>query len=320
MRTQKSHRLFSDKLLMATEALGCRTLAELVGRVRTMDASTPITLDRAYKWAQGRATPRDGKAYHDLAQLLDLGEDGAFVRSCSLEHFKERLSRRYPRWRADDGAGRLSSVARPDPAVAAWPTLTTERYATYSLSWAAGRGGQVVRGSSRIATAPGFTRPRIDYVEDTAEGRLTFAGDLRISRNLLMVNFDAAEADVLLSMVLLVSSTPSPAFGGLVIGQSIQPGEARPVCGRLLMVAMDDTVTDPERRNGYHEVGSGSLADDLAGIGYGEADCDAVARSIVGYLKSPSRSDGHLSIAPQAIDEIALPLALSVARPTTRIF
>ena len=121
--------------------------------------------------------------------------------------------------------------------------------------------------------------------------------------------FEASPDDVLLSMVLAVPRLPTPAFGGLLIGQAVHAGTARPICGRVLMVRMRDPIAAPDAGNGYLNPGSPAIAEDLAAIGYASADCGDIARSIVDFLAAPS--GGQVEMSPQAVEEIALPLALA---------
>ena len=301
---------FSKKIQLAARFLGCRTLTDLVTRVRTLNPESAVTLDRSYKWAQGRSMPRDPTVYRDLARVLGLGDDGTFVRTASLDVFERRL--------------RSGSTAPTDASVAASRApgrnlqatqeagLADGSYATYSPAWTASKSTQIVRGCTHVSTDPdpgGPFRQRVEYVEHPNQERVAFTGDLVTSRRATSVTFDPEPSGVALTMVLAVPGRATPAFGGLLTGQALYAGAPRPVACRLMLVRIRGSVTDPEGGCGFMPRDPSVLADDLAAIGYGGPDGPALAGRIIGYLTAPST--GVLEISQREIEEIVLALALA---------
>ena len=84
MRDSES-RTFSKKIQLIVERLECGTLAGLIARIQAVNPRSPVTLDRMYKWAQGRTLPRGYGVYDDLARVLGLPGEGAFVRTSPLD-------------------------------------------------------------------------------------------------------------------------------------------------------------------------------------------------------------------------------------------
>src|SRR3546814_16103319 len=70
---------------------GCATQKEMHARLKAVNPGTGYEPSRAYKWAQGRSTPRDPSVYDDLARLLELPVAGEVVRSCSYEEFRRLM-------------------------------------------------------------------------------------------------------------------------------------------------------------------------------------------------------------------------------------
>jgi hypothetical protein len=286
---------FARKLLMAVEVLGYRSLAELVARVRTTSPGTSITLDRAYKWLQGRAMPQDPAIYDDLARAFGLGEEGTFVRDSSVEAFVERLRR----------------ARGVDPVVSSG--LRDGAYAMYSLARDIGGGSAVVRGCVRVATDPDGGVRRVEYVERDGAGPVSFSGELGVSRRLHTVTLASSQGDDSLSLALAVPGQPVPVIGGLLTGQAQYAVAARPICCRVLLLAVRNPSVDPEAGNGEFGIGTDLIAADVAAIGYPGSDCAAVAERIHAYLTASS--DGHLDVSHQAIEAISLMLALATQLP-----
>jgi|GEM_PF-904059 len=296
---------FARKLRAAVAETGCRSLAEFVARVRAAAPETSVTLDRAYKWLQGRAVPNDPRVYVDLATVLGLPADGAFVRGSTVEAFVEKL--RLQR----GGAAPAGPAAMMDRVVPSG--LRDGAYAIYALARDASADGSVVRGCVHVAVDPASGARRIDYVEHDGAGRLSFSGELVASRLLHTVTLASAQRDESLALALAVPGQPVPVVGGLMVAQARYAVSARPICCRILMLAIRHPVADPESGNGEFGTGTDRIAADVAGIGYGGPDCDLLAARIHAYLTAPS--DGRLDVSHQAIEAISLMVALATQLP-----
>jgi hypothetical protein len=58
------------KLRLTGAALGTVTLKDLAAAFRRINPATRFDIDRAHKWLQGRARPREAQVYEDWAQSL----------------------------------------------------------------------------------------------------------------------------------------------------------------------------------------------------------------------------------------------------------
>ncbi len=295
---------FARKLRVAVDETGCRSLAEFVARLRMAAPGTRVTLDRAYKWLQGRALPQNPAMYDDLALALGSDFDGAFVRESTVEAFVGKLRGRREAARPAGPAAVSDRVVQSG--------LRDGAYAMYSLARDMAAGGAVVRGCLRVVTDAASGGRRIDYVERDAE-RVVLTGALIASRRLHTVAFAPSPRDESLSLALAVPGQPVPVVGGLMIGQAQYAVAARPICCRVLLLAVRNPAIDPEAGNGEFGLDPEPIAADVAAIGYGGSDCAAVAARILAYL-TPS-SHGHLDVSHQEIEAISLMVALR--RPLT---
>ena len=75
-----------DRKLWLTAALvGAATRKELAAAFRGVNPATAFDLERAHKWLQGRAQPRERRVYEDWALLVDLGVAWDFLRSMATQ-------------------------------------------------------------------------------------------------------------------------------------------------------------------------------------------------------------------------------------------
>jgi len=290
---------FARKLRAAVDESGCRSLAEFVMRVRAAAPDTSVTLDRAYKWLQGKALPQDVGVYDDLAVAIGLQDEGAFVRESTVEAFTERMRK------LRLGASPPCGPAGFDPVVQSG--LRDGAYAMYSLSRDLAASDTVVRGCVHVAGDPAGIR-RIEYVERDGAERVSFGGELTVARRLHTVAFAPSPRGQSLSLALAVPGQPVPVVGGLLIGEAQYAVAARPICCRVLLLAVRNPAADPEAGNGEFGTGPERIAGDVAAIGYAGSDCAAVAARILDYLTAPS--GGQIDVSHQAIEAISLMVAL----------
>ena len=144
------------KLCLTAAMLGAVSRKDLATAFRRVNPATTFDLDRAHKWLQGRARPRDAALYEDWAALLEIGKTGFWVANCPLAEFAAALAARGPlaadalQERAD--AFRGGAVLEPGQA----PELTGS-YVCYSHAWSPYFRNRIIRGELSIAIS-GATR------------------------------------------------------------------------------------------------------------------------------------------------------------------
>ena len=201
-------------------------------------------------------------------------------------------------------SGRLPGVQS-----APGPKLPDGAYAAYSMAWSPAHAGRVVRGCIHITTQEPQGRQIIDYVEHNAVGRFAFTGEVLPGPRMLNALVRQSDGDTFLFFAFAAPAQPAPALVGLMTGQALFAGSARPVSSRFLMVATRDGGRDAEARNGYLEAEPESIAEDLAAIGYGATDGGGVSRGILDYLTAPA--SWLLEASHQTVESIVLQLALA---------
>ncbi|MBW8724103.1 MAG: hypothetical protein JF625_02940 [Inquilinus limosus] len=85
-----------DRKLRVTAAfLGAVTAKDLAAAFRRANPVTSFDVERAHKWIQGRARPRESRLYEDWAKVVDLDRPGAWIADCNLEDFIEVICVRH---------------------------------------------------------------------------------------------------------------------------------------------------------------------------------------------------------------------------------
>ena len=84
-----------DRKLCLTAALvGAQApRKELAAAFRLVNPHTPFDVERANKWLQGRARPRERQLYDDWAAVLDVGQPGAWIADCDVASFGDVICR-----------------------------------------------------------------------------------------------------------------------------------------------------------------------------------------------------------------------------------
>ena len=81
-----------EKLRLTAAVLGCATRKELCARFRAASPATRFDLERANKWMQGRALPRDASVYDDWARAVGTARPGAWLAACTAAELAAELA------------------------------------------------------------------------------------------------------------------------------------------------------------------------------------------------------------------------------------
>jgi hypothetical protein len=83
------------KLRLTAGVLGTGTRKDLAAAFRRVNPATAFDVERANKWLQGRARPRELKLYEDWAKVLDLGRSGQWIAECDVDAFLDVVCARH---------------------------------------------------------------------------------------------------------------------------------------------------------------------------------------------------------------------------------
>ena len=214
-------------------------------RVPPVNPATTFDLDRAHKWLQGRARPRDAARDEDWAALLEIGKTGFWVANCPLAEFAAALAARGPlaadtlQERAD--AFRGGAVLEPGQA----PELTGS-YVCYSHAWSPYFRGRIIRGELTIAIS-GATRRLVALLQRTPADRADpHRGSVTLADRAIHLDL-RAPGGVHLVFCLFPASAPASLLGGLMCGATVIGPDSQPSVTRIVMVRLPPRVgTSPE--------------------------------------------------------------------------
>jgi hypothetical protein len=273
-----------DRKLRATSAaLGAMTLKDLAAAFRRVNPATSFDIDRAHKWMQGRAQPRELRLYEDWAKLVDLGQPGAWIADCGLEEFVDAVCARHGADRASleqrlQSSRRPAARGRPE----ASPSIAGT-YACYSHAWSPYFAGRLIRGELTVAPPPGAQRLVARYAERLPTGRLELEGAVETAGRVLYVDLREAGGDAHMFLSLFAPTPPASVIVGFLCGATFLDPDAQPSMTRIVMVRLP--APSPGLRSAVaYLAAEASVAGDLAGLGLPIADPAAVDRGVAAFL------------------------------------
>lgn len=261
-------REFERKLRLTAALIGANTRKDLARAFQRVNRATSFDIDRAAKWLQGRAHPRDLSLYQDWAAILQLDRPLAWLLECELPQFLDELSRRHDidallLARRADGFGR----ARPPLSASALPparAFLCGVFVCYRLAFSPYFRGRLIRSSLAVgAGAKGELQARYSELlptgPDHASGPVTCHG-----RSLFIDLASPLVAGDRAFLSLFKPQPPASCLAGLYCSATLISPNAEPSCSRLLAVRVpDEHASAVEGANRYLEPGE-SIAGDLA--------------------------------------------------------
>lgn len=296
----------AGKLHLTQLALGCPTLKELAARFSRANPHTAFTVQSAYKWLSGRATPRSSSVYADWSRVLDGRLTAPFVAASSFDEFEEALRRNFvvPDTAVAELRGALpaqarrvsqkSQTAREALADAVLPISTQPRgrpspiagcFLAVRRGWPGRKAADALEFSAiRIEPSPGGPLA-VTHVS-------TIRGRHLLAEGLLVEDGRAAQAvlrcaltGALQFLSLGVPTFPGDIGAGIACGTAIDDPQAWPVAVRILLlrsIALDwNGLRDLAVSAAPH-----SLAALLAALGHGTASEAAVARMFGAFFEA----------------------------------
>ena len=269
------------KLCFTAAALGTASRKELAAAFRRVNPATSFDLERAHKWLQGRARPRDAGLYEDWARLLDLGRSGAWIAACSLDEFVAELDARGPcaphllRERAEAFAGGSGHETGQASELAGL-------YVCYSHAWSPYFRGRIIRGLLSIALSPAPRRLIGTYTEHLPTGPSVTEGPLVLAERAIHLDLRTPGGAHLL-FCLFPASAPASLLAGLMCGATIIGPEAQPSVTRIVMIRLPQSVGAADRSDAYLPQGA-SLAADLVRLGLPPDEPERVELGLTRFL------------------------------------
>ena len=267
------------KLRLTAAVLGAVTRKDLAKAFRRINSATPFDVERASKWMQGRARPREQQLYEDWAKLLDLGRPAQWIAECDSEAFLEAICIRHGRDPATlrhEAAGSAALAGQPQDR---GPPLAGT-YACYRHAWSPYFRGRLVRGELSITAALSAT-----YAEALVTGRLVVL-DGAITMSTRAVRMDVRDtADEEQVYFSLFPPTPLVSvLAGFMCGQSLVGPELEPSVTRIVMVRLP--APSPPLRDAPVSLGpQESVAKDLAALGVRVVEPAMVDQRMATFLR-----------------------------------
>lgn len=286
------------KLRLTAALLGAVTRKDLALAFRKVNPSTAFDVDRADKWLQGRAQPRQAGVYDDWTRLLELSRPANWIADCSLDVFLQEICSLHARDRADierraDSFGKQPTSGSDDRRIS--PALVGS-YICYSHSWSPYYRGSLLRSTAKIENASACNGLVVTYSENLPTGRLICKGSVHVARRGLSMHVSEIGGDGQFLFSLFPFSAPGSVLGGYMSGATIIGPEPQPSVTRLAMIRIPQADRFMDEWGAYLP-STGSPASDLAEIGFALETPERVNDCLYRFL-APEEGRGADQISP----------------------
>tara|TARA_R110002126_G_scaffold38956_3_gene115896 strand:- start:1282 stop:2244 length:963 start_codon:yes stop_codon:yes gene_type:complete len=281
---------FADKLRLIMRVTGCETQKALYTKLKASNPDTSYDPVRAYKWIQGRASPRNHSVYDDLARLLGLSVGGEELRTCSYEAFCTQLTELYGDQMPDLQISENTVSKEPDggPVYPAsqLPEYLAGRYLSISRAWSPHRPGMLICGISTVCR-DGVGGLELEYAEHLPWGELKVTGQMqRVGRNMIAPLTDM-DAEMAIIFTYVIPPAPGAVLAGVMSGVTMSDTEMRPVACRILSLRIPDDSMLQEDPSGYFEVTADEVAARLTCCGMTLEQGAGLVPDILDFLLDP---------------------------------
>lgn len=276
------------KLRVTATLLGAVTCKGLAAAFRRVNPMTSFDVERAHKWIQGRARPREFRLYEDWARVLDLERSGAWIADCEPEEFIEVVCARHNCDR-DMLERQLESSRRPAAEQRRESSLQlTGTYACYSHAWSPYFRGQLIRGEFSVMQQRGSQRLLARYSERLPTSRLQLEGPVTAVGRAMHLDLREIGGDAHMLFCLFSPTPPASVLAGLMCGATIIDPDAQPSVTRMVMVRLPAPSMRLRSTVAYLDPQT-TVAGDLASLGLQIPDSAAVDQGIGAFLAGSRR-------------------------------
>jgi len=296
---------FPRKLALASEALGCGTMKELLARVLAVNPATGFDLQRAYKWQQGRSTPRDPDVYQDLADALGLAQSGEFVRASSFEDFEAAVQGA----ELNGGASGSSGASTDNGAL----SHLDGRYCLYMPTFSRFPVPKILRCTASIETgADGATILRVGVPRPGF--LLWFGGRLEYAARAVVSLLRGEDHGIPMMFIFAGPPAPVRVIAGLSVSTAAFIADVEPHCCRMLMIRTPAESADLPADGNFVDFEEEAVTRELERLGYPDAGRAGLAPHVLDFLGAQSDRP-TLSVPSEAVEHVAV--AFERAGPPT---
>lgn len=278
------------KLELTAEALGCGTLKELHARLLEVNPATTFDPERAYKWRQGRSTPRHMSVYQDISDVLGLSVPAETLRDCSSETFEALLTERPGRSVTPQGIGRWR------------PIHLSGRYIMYMPSFNQHQVPKLLRMELRMEVPP-FEQATAELIVPRHGFEVRHRGTIDYADRLALLSLRSEEFDDAVIVTFSDPPTPVRAITGLILGKPAYVANPGPHCARTLLIRVPDGAIYQPLPDFYLDFDAAVMAGELERIGLPIADHAGLAVPALEFLGAPIERLS-ISVTSDAADHI----------------
>lgn len=298
------------KLRMTAMVLGCATRKDLCARFRKVNPDTQFDLERANKWMQGRALPRNPQIYADWARVLGTERGPDWLARCPVDAFAAELVFLF---NADPAALHQLADSSTAEAGSAAGFALYGHYACYSWAWSPYYRGHVIRGALEIRRAA-RGHDEAEYRERLLGRAVAFSGEPLVARNTLHVALHGPDEVSPLFLSLLTAGAPSSVLCGILSGATAVGPQPLPSATRFVAARVAE---DPSDSNRYLLPENGALGADLTallGEREGAAELDRRLCAVLGAGTDREGADQLAFDAQMGLAALLDPLWLEAKR------
>ena len=288
------------KLRLTAAVLGVTARKDLAAAFRRINPATPFDVDRANKWLQGRAQPREQQLYEDWSKVLGLDRPGQWIAECDTEAFLDEVCARHGRVR-EDLLHRLEESASRRNRSGSVELAGT--FVCYSHAWSPYFSGRLIRGELTVGVESSPNRLPVSYTEVLPTGVLALKGAMFLSKRGLHIQAGDLTGDTqVVTFCLFPAAPPASVLGGFMFGTTLISPDAQPSVTRIVLVRLPAASTRLRSVDAYLPR-QGSMAEDLAQFGLHVGDATAVDLRLAEFLNGSS--DGFDQIPVSAYRALA---------------
>lgn len=264
----------SQKLRLTAALIGAVTRKDLAAAFRRINPASAFDVDRADKWLQGRAKPRQFSVYDDWMKLLELQQPADWIADCDLEDFIEQICSRHDRDRAllerrAAAFGKPPLIGQDDKGA-----TIAGQYVCYSHSWSPYTSGLMMRSTLLIEQENGPPRLTATYTEHLPTVLLQLKGQVIVTRRSVFIHVGGAADDAHFFFCLFPFSPPGSVLGGYMTGIPIFGPESQPSVTRMVLARIKEPENQSSIEGAYLEPAA-TITEDLKNFRVNLDDPDA---------------------------------------------